>query len=67
MKKTILSRMFTIAIFCLSSIVIKSEATACKLSNRCTAQAAATSLPVKLASEETENNFYRPNIFLIKT
>ncbi|MEO8112292.1 MAG: hypothetical protein ABI594_19750 [Ginsengibacter sp.] len=64
MKKVISSRLLVIAIFCLASISIKSETTACKLISECTAQSGAAA-SVKLMQEETDSNCYKPEVFYI--
>ncbi|MDQ6764333.1 MAG: hypothetical protein M3015_17150 [Bacteroidota bacterium] len=65
MKKVHSFRLLAIAIFCMASISIKSETTACKLICQYTAQSGAAA-SVKLLQAETDNDSYRPDIFYIK-
>ncbi len=64
MKKVISFRLLVIAIFCMASISIKSETTACKSICQCTAQSGAAA-SVKLVQAETESNCYKPDFFYI--
>lgn len=64
MKKIISLRLLVIAVFCMITISIKSETTACKLVCHCTAQSGAAA-SLKVLKTETDNEYYRPDIFYI--
>ncbi len=64
MKKFLLFRLVVIAVFCMVSISIKSETNACKLICHCTAQSGAAA-SLKVLNAETDNEYYRPDVFYI--
>ena len=64
MKKVIAFRLLVIAIFCMASISIKSETTACTVICQCTAQSEKPT-PVKLMKAQIDTNSYKPDVFYI--
>ncbi len=64
MKKFISLRLVVVAIFCMVSISIKSEATACKFVYHCTLRPV-DAASLKVLKTETDNEYYRPDFFYI--